>query len=38
MDPTTPITSLQPLKPIYAIKLDVFEGPLDLAAPSNPTE
>ena len=30
MDPTTPITSLQPLKPIYAIKLDVFEGPLDL--------
>ncbi len=30
MDPTTPITNLQPLKPIYAIKLDVFEGPLDL--------
>ena len=30
MGPTTPTTNLQPLKPIYAIKLDVFEGPLDL--------
>ena len=30
MDPTTQTTHLQPLKPIYAIKLDIFEGPLDL--------
>ena len=30
MGPTTPTTNLQPLKPIYAIKLDIFEGPLDL--------
>ena len=33
MQPTTPATSSanpQSLKPIYAIKLDVFEGPLDL--------
>ena len=28
--PDTSTTASQPLKPIYAIKLDVFEGPLDL--------
>lgn len=30
MQPTTSTDTSQPLKPIYAIKLDVFEGPLDL--------
>ena len=30
MDPTTSIATPQPLRPIYAIKLAVFEGPLDL--------
>lgn len=30
MGPTTLTETSQPLKPIYAIKLDVFEGPLDL--------
>ena len=30
MGPTTSTGTSQPLKPIYAIKLDVFEGPLDL--------
>ena len=30
MSPTTATGTPQPLKPIYAIKLDVFEGPLDL--------
>ena len=30
MGPTPLTDTSQPLKPIYAIKLDVFEGPLDL--------
>ena len=30
MGPTPSTDTSQPLKPIYAIKLDVFEGPLDL--------
>ena len=30
MGPTTLTETSQPLKPIYAIKLDIFEGPLDL--------
>ena len=35
----TPLTDTsQPLKPIYAIKLDVFEGPLRSTTPSNPKE